>query len=177
MAARHDSSTEGVRPAESISLFLLNPLSLRLPRTRSPKVGGVPRLVFPATLSQLFQPIEPESPATTPAEAREERLANNEILFRSVNESIQELAVSLGGADNYEFICECSARGCVDRVKLTRAQYEHVRAEGTRFFVVPGHENVAVEEVVETQPTYLVVEKDGHAGIVADMADPRDGDP
>jgi len=125
----------------------------------------------------LFQPIEPESLATTPAEAREERLANNEILFRSVNESIQELAVSLGGADNYEFICECSARGCVDRVKLTRAQYEHVRAEGTRFFVVPGHENVAVEEVVETQPTYLVVEKDGHAGIVADMADPRDGDP
>jgi hypothetical protein len=111
----------------------------------------------------------------TAGEAREERLARNEIAFREVNERIQEMAVSLGG-DDYEFVCECSARGCIERVNLTRSQYEHIRAEGTRFFVVPGHENVAVEEVVETQPTYLVVEKDGHAGIVADMADPRDGD-
>ena len=118
----------------------------------------------------------PSSSDLTPVEAREERLANNEIVFRTVNESIQELSVSLGGQDNYEFICECSARDCVDRVMLTRVQYEHIRAEGTRFFVMPGHENVAVEEVVETMPTYLVVEKDGHAGIVADFADPRDGD-
>jgi hypothetical protein len=108
-------------------------------------------------------------------EAREERLANNEILFRSVNESIQELAVSLGGGDDYEFICECSARGCAERVRLTRVEYEHVRAEGTRFFVLPGHENAEVEQVVETRAAYLVVEKDGHAGIVADLADPRDG--
>lgn len=124
----------------------------------------------------MLEPAESASSGATAAEAREERLANNEIIFRSVNESIQELAVSLGGPDNYEFICECSARGCVDRVKLSRAQYEHVRAEGTRFFVVPGHENVEVEEVVEAHPTYLVVEKDGHAGVVADFADPRDGD-
>jgi hypothetical protein len=33
-----------------------------------------------------------------------------------------------------------------------------------------------VELVVEIQPTYVVVEKDGHAGIVADFADPRDSD-
>ena len=116
------------------------------------------------------------SSGLTAGEAREERLANNEIVFRTVNESIQELSVSLGGPDNYEFICECTARDCIDRVMLTRVQYEYIRAEGTRFFVVPGHENVAVEKVVETMPTYLVVEKDGHAGIVADFADPRDGD-
>jgi hypothetical protein len=106
-------------------------------------------------------------------EAREERLANNEILFRAVNESIQELAASL---DTYDFICECSALGCRDRVTLTSMQYEHIRAEGTRFFVKPGHEDVAVELVVETQPGYVVVEKDGHAGIVAYFADPRDAD-
>jgi hypothetical protein len=118
----------------------------------------------------------PSSSGLTPVEVREERLAKNEIVFRTVNESIQELSISLGGPDNYEFICECSARDCLDRVMLTRVQYEYVRAEGTRFFVMPGHENVAVEEVVETMPTYLVVEKDGHAGVVADFADPRDGD-
>jgi hypothetical protein len=104
-------------------------------------------------------------------EAREERLANNEILFRSVNESIQELAASL---DRYDFVCECSALGCRDRVTLAPSEYEHIRAVGTRFFVMPGHEDVAVELVVEVQPTYVVVEKDGHAGIVADNADPRD---
>jgi hypothetical protein len=109
-------------------------------------------------------------------EAREERLANNEIHFRSVNERIQEMAVSFGGSDDYEFLCECAARGCLDRIQLTRRQYEHVRSEGTRFFVVPGHENIEVELVVERNPTFFVVEKDGHAGIDADHADPRAGD-
>ena len=57
-----------------------------------------------------------------------------------------------------------------------RLDYERVRAEGARFFVVPGHEDASVELIVATTPTYLVVEKDGHAGIVAEAADPRDGD-
>jgi hypothetical protein len=111
----------------------------------------------------------------TPIEEREEGLANTEVLFREVNESIEELSVGLGG-DNYEFICECSRIECADRVTLSRRDYERVRAEGTRFFVVPGHEDVSVELVVATTPTYLIVEKDGHAGTVAEAADPRDGD-
>lgn len=111
----------------------------------------------------------------TPIEKREEDLANTEILFREVNESIQELAGGLGG-DDYEFVCECSAIACTDRVKLSRREYERVRAEGTRFFVVPGHEDPAVELVVATTGTYLIVEKDGHAGTVAEATDPRDGD-
>lgn len=106
-------------------------------------------------------------------DAREEHLASNEVLFRSINESIQEMAASLS---EYDFICECSSRGCLDRVTLTHRQYEHIRAEGTRFFVTPGHEDPAVELVVEKWPTYFVVEKDGAAGVVADFADPRDGD-
>lgn len=109
------------------------------------------------------------------ADARDERLANNEILFRSVNEAIEQIAVDLGG-DDFEFICECSTRGCIERVILSRREYEHVRAEGARFFVVPGHEDPLLELVVQTKPTYLVVEKDGHAGNVAEAADPRDGD-
>jgi hypothetical protein len=40
--------------------------------------------------------------------------------------------------------------------------------------VVPGHQNPAVEVVVETEPRFLVVEKDGAAGIVAELEDPRD---
>jgi hypothetical protein len=111
----------------------------------------------------------------TPLEKREEVLAKTEILFREVNESIQELAGELGG-DDFEFVCECSRVACTDLVKLSRREYERVRAEGTRFFVVPGHEDASVELIVARTDTYLIVEKDGHAGTVAEAADPRDGD-
>jgi hypothetical protein len=109
-------------------------------------------------------------------EAREERLAKNEVLFRSVNEAIEQQALRFGGVDEYEFICECASRTCVDRITLTLREYEHIRADGTRFFVAPGHANVEVEKIVEQSALYHVVQKDGAAGIVADLADPRDGD-
>ena len=92
-----------------------------------------------------------------------------------MNEAIEERAAE-SSLSVYEFICECSSASCAERVELTRVEYEHLRAEGTRFFVVPGHEQREVEVVVETRPTYLVVEKDGLAGFVADEADPRDDD-
>ena len=106
-------------------------------------------------------------------EAREERLARNEVLFRSVNEAIEQQALEFGGLDKYEFICECARSGCFDRIPLTLKDYEHVRSEGTRFFVAPGHEDIAVELVVEAGEGFVIVEKDGHAGIVAELADPR----
>lgn len=111
------------------------------------------------------------------SDAREERLAQNEVVFRTVNEAIEQKAIELGGADDYAFICECSAATCFERIVLTLREYEEIRREGTRFFVAPGHEDPALELVVETRPSYLVVEKDGAAGIVAADADPRDGDP
>ena len=110
-------------------------------------------------------------------DAREERLAQNEVLFRSVNESIEQQAIKFGGLDTYEFICECSSTECFERVRLTLQEYEHVRSEGVRFFVLRGHANVEVELVVESHAEYCLVEKDGAAGIVASDADPRDGDP
>ena len=113
---------------------------------------------------------------TAAGDWREERLAQNEVFFRTVNEGIEQQAIRFGGDDDYEFICECASRECLDRVSLTLREYEHIRAEGTRFVVVPGHENPELELVVQTAQSYYVVEKDGAAGIVADLADPRDGD-
>ena len=89
---------------------------------------------------------------TAAADWREERLAQNEVFFRTVNEGIEQQAIRFGGDDDYEFICECASRACLDRVSLTLREYEHVRAAGTRFVVVPGHENIEVELVVETAP-------------------------
>ena len=110
-------------------------------------------------------------------EEREERLAKNEVIFRTVNEAIEQKAIEMGGLDEYQFICECSSADCFERISLTLRQYEHVRREGVRFFVFPGHENVEVEMVVSRTSTHSIVEKDGSAGIVAAFEDPRDGEP
>lgn len=104
----------------------------------------------------------------------EERRARTEVLFRSVNEAIEQQALRFGTIDDeYEFVCECSSSECVERVALTLREYEQIRAEGTRFVLVPGHADPRVELVVERTADHDVVEKDGAAGIIAEQADPR----
>ena len=107
------------------------------------------------------------------SETREERLALNEVLFRTVNENIAGLAAGLGGDDAYHFICECASAGCFERVSLHLGEYEAVRGHGSWFFLLPGHEDIEIELVVETHDGYIVVEKDGLAGLVAEADDPR----
>lgn len=104
----------------------------------------------------------------------EERRAKNEVVFRSVNEAIEEQALRFGGIDDeYEFVCECSSIDCVERLTLTLRDYEHIRTEGTRFVLVAGHADPGIELVVERTANHHVVEKDGAAGIVAEQEDPR----
>ncbi len=111
--------------------------------------------------------------------AHQERLARNESFFREVNERIHRVAdgftEGVQDADEhaYEYLCECSRTSCSDRISLTLAEYEHVRAEGKRFVLVPGHELAAVEEVVAREDEHVLVEKDGVAGNVAADLDPR----
>jgi hypothetical protein len=107
------------------------------------------------------------------SEAREERLAKNEVLFRALNENIVNLAGTLGGETPYEFVCECATPGCFELLLLTLREYEAVRADGTRFLVKSGHEDIEVEQVVAVNDGYVVVEKDGVAGLVALEDDPR----
>jgi len=106
-------------------------------------------------------------------EAREELLARNEILFRTLNENIGGLAATLSGDTPYEFICECSTEGCFERLSLTLQQYERVRADGSHFLLAPGHEEIDVERVVVVLDDYVVVQKQGVAGLIAQAEDPR----
>jgi hypothetical protein len=102
------------------------------------------------------------------------RLAQNEGIMRQVNERIGEIAEGLGGGDHrYDFLCECSQLDCVARISLTLAEYGHVREEGDRFAVLPGHEAPDVESVTERFDEYWIVEKTGLAGEVAREEDPR----
>ena len=101
---------------------------------------------------------------------RRERAARNENLFREVNERIEDLATS---ASFTQFICECYDDTCDQRVSMTVQEYEDVRADGNRFFVLPGHTAEDVDEVLEENDRYLIVRKIGAGAAVAESLDPR----
>jgi hypothetical protein len=104
---------------------------------------------------------------------REERLAQNETLFRQVNERLLEVSARLGTADSGpEFVCECSDETCTERIRLSVAEYEQLRSNPRQFVVIAGHEAVDVERVVSDRGSYRIVEKVGAAGVVADDTDP-----
>ena len=106
-------------------------------------------------------------------EDRQERLAKNESLFRTLNENISGLASKLAGREPFEFICECATSGCFERVSLTLLEYERIRQDGTHFLLADGHEDIEVEQVIAHRAGYVVVEKDGVAGLVAEEDNPR----
>ena len=100
---------------------------------------------------------------------RETRLARNEDHFREINESLREKHVhgSVIRSGPLPFVCECAAVSCTEAVELTLDEYREVRRNSRRFVVVPGHVVDDVEHVVESHPGYVVVEKTGTAGAVA----------
>ena len=88
---------------------------------------------------------------------REERLAQNEVLFRNVNERIMELDDEW--QLSHDLICECANTGCMAVMRMSLAEYRSLRLDPQRFGVLPGHEIPDVEVVVERNDRYLVVEK------------------
>ena len=70
---------------------------------------------------------------------RERRLAQNEALFREVNERVETLADQLGPDVPYEFLCECANADCTFRISLPLSVYESIRADPQQFVVLPLH--------------------------------------
>jgi hypothetical protein len=105
---------------------------------------------------------------------QQERMARTESLFRDVNERIAESAERFE-APSTEFVCECSDQNCTERVEATLDEYEHVRADATRFLVRPGHEDSRVERVVERRGRrHAVVEKfNGAVALIVRRLNPR----
>ncbi len=101
------------------------------------------------------------------------RIGANESLFRETNEGIERGLWPGDGDQRVPFRCECARPDCAEPVRLTPTEYERVRANPRRFFVVPGHEVVRAELVVERHPDHLLVEKVGTAASVAEELDPR----
>ena len=81
-------------------------------------------------------------------DAREERIARNETLFREVNERVREVS-DADASERIEFLCECGDAGCTESISLTRAEYERLRSDPLLFGVKPGHAIADVEGVVD----------------------------
>jgi hypothetical protein len=104
---------------------------------------------------------------------RERRMAQNEVLFREVNERVQEQAEGFGGGGTFQYLCECANADCTFRLTLTPAQYEAVRADPTTFVVLPLHFTPEVETLVTEHDAFWIVRKTGEAGEYVEKLDPR----
>lgn len=103
----------------------------------------------------------------------EQRAASNEALFREVNENIARLEEGFGATMTAPaFVCECANDDCAEQFAVDLEVYQRVREEPRRFFVLPGHQRPELERVVVTHRDYLVVEKTGEAGEVAEQTQP-----
>ena len=102
-----------------------------------------------------------------------QKSGRNQLIFREVNERIAELNGDGKETGVSLFICECSDRTCAESLEITPDEYEHVRADGARFLVLPGHEQPEVEHVVDGCARFVVVEMDGAEATAAREANPR----
>jgi hypothetical protein len=106
---------------------------------------------------------------------RDERIGLNEAVFREVNERITDLAGQFGLEDQpLDLVCECGDPSCVERIAMSRAEYEALRSDGTHFAVSPGHEIPDVEDVIGHRSGYDIVRKhEGDPAELAERTDPR----
>jgi hypothetical protein len=101
----------------------------------------------------------------------EQRAARNEALFREVNQNIARLEERHGTTATVPvYVCECASAGCTSQIAIDPQTYRRVRKNPRLFFLLPGHEDPQLERVVEKHPEFLVVEKTGEAGEVAEKS-------
>jgi hypothetical protein len=104
---------------------------------------------------------------------REERVADNEDTSRDINEGIERGHEGASRTDHVRMLCECGQDECDRVIAMSIAEYEQIRSDPHRFAVVHGHVQDDVEEVVSETDRYVVVQKVGEAGEVAEEEDPR----
>lgn len=104
---------------------------------------------------------------------RQERLAQNEALFRVANERMADWEESHAEDAAELYFCECADPDCREKVSLRRSEYESVRSNSRHFFIVVGHEIPDVETVIETHGDWCVVEKDPDVSDLLKASDPR----
>lgn len=108
-----------------------------------------------------------------PQATHAERLALNEAAYRTANERMRGWEERHEDEEKELYLCECASLRCPERISLSRAEYEAVRADSCHFFVAPGHEVPEVETVIERHDSYFVVEKGPEVTELVTATDPR----
>lgn len=99
----------------------------------------------------------------------DEARARNEKLKSYVNDRVEDLNDALDASTPVsDWICECADASCTAPVRASARVYDDVRGHPRRFMIVPGHERPELERVVEHGGEYLIVEKVGEAGEIAE---------
>jgi len=102
-----------------------------------------------------------------------EQAANNEAAFRLANETLEAKAGELGfGKERTPYLCECEDEACMAVVRLTREEYEAVRAHPKRFVMAPGHQE-ADDRLLQQAAGFAIIEKQGEEGDLVAEKDPR----
>ena len=106
---------------------------------------------------------------------RTRRIGENEALYRSINERIQDLNEGFGMiTETMAVVCECGDIECTEQIELDIPTFERVRSDSAQFVVVPGHEIPDVEDVVERHETFYVLRKaEGGPAELAEQLDER----
>lgn len=97
-------------------------------------------------------------------ERQQRRVAANEARFRALNERQTAAAAEFHGADDQrelEIVCECAISECDDMVPIDAEEYRRVRGHATWFIIRPDHLIPQVEQLVEQETAYWIVEKIG----------------
>jgi hypothetical protein len=106
---------------------------------------------------------------TTSTEA--ERIARNDAVFRAANEGIRKAADEHQIEGPIPFVCECADPTCRELLRLSLADYAAVR-RNPRWFLNATEHHVAAHgwaRVVDERDGYVVVEKIGEAGEIAEQ--------
>jgi hypothetical protein len=102
--------------------------------------------------------------------------AINQTIFREMNEWTED---DTDGREGHErtmdtYLCECGDARCSDPISLTRAEYERIRSEPTRFALALHHENPEIDTVIAENERFTTIEKSfGTASRIAHASYPR----
>jgi hypothetical protein len=102
---------------------------------------------------------------------RARRVAENEMLFRQVNEHV--VGSDRRPAETFEILCECADTGCMEHVRVTTESYERARAQPTDFLLRPRHADPEFETIIESHEDFVLVRKSGEAAAIARKHDPH----
>jgi hypothetical protein len=61
-------------------------------------------------------------------------------------------------ADGLLFVCECGRTKCAETIRISLSHYQRFRSWDSRFVLVPGHEDLDEETVIERHDGWLVVQ-------------------